>query len=500
MRPPGIAPERRIARGICADRRGVHNAIGRRIEGLDVLLDLDEQRVLHVYDAGPTVHSTAPTDFDAESLAPFASPMPPIEVRQPNGVGYRLDGNVVAWHDWRFHVRVDPRRGLVLSTIGIEDEGRRRSVLYQASLSEMYVPYMDTAPMWADRLYLDLGEYVSDGLAEALEPGVDCPVGAMYFDDVISTESGQPKRRRRVACLFERPAPMPVWRHGVENTTRVDGRVGHELVVRMVATIGNYDYLFDWVFQQNGALRVIVGATGVLEVKTVESKRVAGGQHDVPSARTDETYGHLVAEHLVAVNHDHYFAFRLDFDVDGTDNSFIESRLVRRRLPDMSTRRSLWVLEEHIATSERAARFPSQPHEPSRWRVVSSSRRNAVGQRTGYEVLGHSAVSLLAPDDPAQTRAGFTAHPVWITAYDREQLYAAGAYPTLGAGGDGLPRWSESNRPLENKDIVLWYTVGFQHVPRSEDWPVMPTMSHEFEIRPFVFSAATPPCDCHRSL
>lgn len=205
----------------------------------------------------------------------------------------------------------------------------------------------------------------------------------------------------------------------------------------------------------HGALRVIVGATGVLEVKTVESKRVAGGQHDGPNARADETYGHLVAEHLVAVNHDHYFAFRLDFDVDGTDNSFIESRLVRRRLSDTSTRRSLSVLEEQVATSERAARFPSQPHEPSRWRVVSGSRRNAVGQRTGYEVLGHGATSLLAPDDPAQTRAGFTAHPLWITAYDRDQLYAAGAYPTLGAGGGGLPRWSARDRPLENKDLVV---------------------------------------------
>jgi primary-amine oxidase len=47
----------------------------------------------------------------------------------------------------------------------------------------------------------------------------------------------------------------------------------------------------------------------------------------------------------------------------------------------------------------------------------------------------------------------------------------------------------QANRPIENTDIVAWYTVGFHHVPRAEDWPVMPVMWHDFVIGPFDFSA-----------
>jgi primary-amine oxidase len=33
------------------------------------------------------------------------------------------------------------------------------------------------------------------------------------------------------------------------------------------------------------------------------------------------------------------------------------------------------------------------------------------------------------------------------------------------------------------------------HVPRAEDWPVMPTAWHEFEIQPFDFFARNPALD-----
>jgi primary-amine oxidase len=34
--------------------------------------------------------------------------------------------------------------------------------------------------------------------------------------------------------------------------------------------------------------------------------------------------------------------------------------------------------------------------------------------------------------------------------------------------------------------------MGFHHVVRAEDWPVMPVSWHTFEIRPFDFFDANP--------
>lgn len=55
-----------------------------------------------------------------------------------------------------------------------------------------------------------------------------------------------------------------------------------------------------------------------------------------------------------------------------------------------------------------------------------------------------------------------------------------------------FPAWTSQNRPIENTDIVVWYTLGLHHLVRAEDWPVLPTEWHEFEVRPFDFFDQNP--------
>jgi len=90
---------------------------------------------------------------------------------------------------------------------------------------------------------------------------------------------------------------------------------------------------------------------------------------------------------------------------------------------------------------------------------------------------------------------GFIGHHLWVTPYHPDERYAAGAYPNQSRGGDGLPRWTSADRPIENTDIVLWYTLNFHHVVRTEDWPVMSVVWKGFELRPFHFFDRNPAID-----
>ena len=108
---------------------------------------------------------------------------------------------------------------------------------------------------------------------------------------------------------------------------------------------------------------------------------------------------------------------------------------------------------------------------------------------------GNQATTLLSDDDFVRRRAGFTEQTLWVTPFNPDEMFAAGAYPTVHAADQGLPTWTKKNRPINNEDIVAWYTVGFHHVPRPEDFPVMPVSWHSFELRPVGFFERNPALD-----
>jgi Cu2+-containing amine oxidase len=143
-------------------------------------------------------------------------------------------------------------------------------------------------------------------------------------------------------------------------------------------------------------------------------------------------------------------------------------------------------------TITNASRFMSM-EQPEIWRVINPNVKSPLGYPVSYELMcGENAMSLLVPEDYPQRRAWFTDHQVWVTPYRENERYAAGDDPTQSKPGEGLPAWTKANRPIEDTDIVLWYTVGFHHVPHAEDWPMMPTVWHEFRLKPVNFFARNP--------
>ena len=479
----------RIMMGKCSYRHGVYVGWSRDIEGLQIKVDAAEKKVLQVIDESITAVSQAPVNYQDLETTPRPGTTP-ISLSQPQGPSFKIKGTEVAWQNWRFRFRLDPRLGAIINLAGIQDGDRFRSVLYEGSMSELYVPYMDPAIGWENRVFIDAGEFYATGqILKPLRAEVDCPSNAVYFDSLSWAEHGFPAIHTQVACLFESYAGDPAWRHFEDQ--QLSGSGARVLVLRTAAVVGNYDYVLDWRFERDGNLRIVIGATGIVETKAVKAKNAADSSGHSMAGTPDE-FGHFVAENTVGVNHDHFFSFRLDVDVDGINNSFMPMRLAKRQLSN-PMRKSIWVVEPAIAKTEKEAMMDIHLDRPAMWHFINPNVKGPQGYPTGYELMpGTTAASLLDADDGPQKVGAFSAHQLWVTPYQQDERFASGVYPTQSKGDDGLAVWTKANRAIENTDIVAWYTLGFHHVTRAEDWPVMPVMWHDFVLRPFDFFSQSP--------
>ena len=493
----------RIGWGGCADSEGaISGTWDREVGGLFFVVDMKTKKVLRVSDFGAVPMPATTGVYDGMGGEAVKGTQP-IVTLQPSGPSFTIEKGLVRWQNWRFRFRLDPREGVVLSNVALQDGDKLRSVMYQASLSEMYVPYQDPEETWNSHVFIDGGEYFMNsgpGLIKPLVSGVDCPDYATFFSGFFFRESGEPFERPQLACLFERTKGDPAWRHSDSNGSF--GRPTRELVLRTVATVFNYDYILDWRFAQDGTITGAVGATGILEVKPVTDTDVRQGMssnlqdRDAPGGPVE--FGTLVAPNTDGVDHDHFFSFRLDLDVDGPKNMFMTDKLVPYRVANKESygRHVIWAAQPSMPRTESEAKMNINLEHPAMWRIASSYNHNGMGYNTAFEIMpGLTGTSLLPVEEWPQKRAGFSEHQLWITPYKPEERYAAGTYVSNSRGTDGLPEWTKKNRNIADTDIVAWYTVAFHHMPRAEDWPQMPTMWHEFYLRPFNFYDRNPTLD-----
>lgn len=453
---------RRVAQVQCSEPAGTSiNPFARPLTGLSALVDLDAGVALEILDTGAKP-LPRPAEFETTGKRSSARAFQMAAADQ-----------TIGWEGWTFHWRIDPRVGLVISTAAFDG----RPVLYQGSLSEVFVPYMDADPEWNWRTFLDAGEYGFGRMSTELQAGIDCPEGARFFDATVAWPGdGRPQTLNDAVCVFERDANEALWRHMEELTNTRAGRARFDLVLRQTAELGLYSYTVDWVFGAGGDITVEV---------------IANGIDGVRAATEADTHGRIVAPGLVAPAHDHHFAFRLDTDVDGTSNRFVTGRFALEK-PAAAGGRSVWVLREQAAAREHDAIGRIDLSNPATWRIENSTAKNGLGQPTGYALVpGDNILPLVPPDDPGLSRGGFAAQHVWVTPYQAAERYAAGAYPNQSAGG-GLPQWTAANRAIADTDLVLWYTMGFRHVPAPEDWPVLSARKLKFSLVPFGFFDRNP--------
>ena len=185
--------EHRIVKVDCFDIRGVTTDVfATPIEGLFATVDLDSRSVLEVTDAGVVPIPPGEQDFDLATLGRVRDAKPVVQ-SSPRGSNVSIDGSLIRWQNWSFHLRWDLRAGTVISLASYDDHGKPRPVLYQGSLAEIFVPYQDPTVGWYFRNYMDQGEYGLGSTASPLAHGVDCPANATYLP-VLDEQRGRRHR------------------------------------------------------------------------------------------------------------------------------------------------------------------------------------------------------------------------------------------------------------------------------------------------------------------
>jgi primary-amine oxidase len=485
----GIAEDgrQRLVRALTWVRASpLDNGYARPIENLVTIVDLNAMKVVRIEDGEVVPLPPGDANYTDEAIGTVRTDLKSIEILQPDGPSFQVNGRDIQWQKWRLRVGFNAREGLVLYGITYQDGERERSILERASVCDMVVPYGDPRPHYNRRNAFDVGEYGVGVFANSLALGCDCLGEIYYFDACLNDSQGRPVQIANAICLHEEDVGV-LWKHLDIRTGAVEVRRSRRLVVSFIATVGNYEYGFYWYFYQDGTIQLEIKMTGV----------VSNGA--LPVGEDAPPWGTLVAPGVYAPIHQHFFNARLDVAVDGPTNRVDEVQTVADPAGPENPLQNAFHEVVTPLTREVEAQRLINPLSARYWRITCPGSLNSFGRPTAYRLVpGENVLPFAAPDSPILKRAAFMTKHLWFTKYDPSERYATGNYPNQHPGGAGLPSYVAQNRSLDNEELVVWYTFGAHHVARPEDWPVMPVTSIGFTLRPAGFFDRNPALDVPR--
>ncbi len=474
----------RLARPLCFLRREPgENGYAHPLEGIRPVVDLNTMKVIRVEEHGRWPLPTGSGDYASGRVGEFRTDIKPLVITQPEGPSFALEGNRIQWQRWSVVIGFDAREGLTIHDVRYADKGRERPILYRGSLTEMVVPYGDPRPTQVRKNAFDVGEYGIGTCANSLRLGCDCVGHIEYLDAHLCTSRGELLTVPNAICIHEEDYGI-LWKHTDRRLPDApEVRRSRRLVISSVSTVENYEYGFFWYFYQDGNIQFEIKLTGILSV--------GAAQHG-----EDLAHGAMLNDLLFAPNHQHFFNVRLDMNVDGPGNTVQRLDVVADPVDEANSFANAFRAVATNLKTEKEAMGELNLQTGRTWKIVNPSVKNAVGQPVGYRFFaGDNAVPYGGPSAWWRKRAGFVEHHVWVTPYVEEERYAAGEYPNQSSCTDGLVTWTEQDRPIENTDVVFWYTFGHTHLPRLEDYPVMPTAYIGFLLKPAGFFDQNPAND-----
>ncbi len=375
----------------------------------------------------------------------------------------------------------------MLHTVGYEDGGRVRPILHRASVSEMVVPYGDPGPMHGWKNAFDAGEWGLGRMANSLTLGCDCLGLIHYFDVDVRDRDGRARSRSRTrsACTRRTTGSSGSTSTCTAGTTEV--RRSRRLVVSSIATVGNYEYGFYWYFYLDGTIQLEVKLTGIMSTMAVRARRAS------------PTHASMVAPQLAApvppapVQRAPRHRRRRRAQHGATRST----RSPTPPGPDNPLGQRLRDAPRPRSRTEQQAKRLVDPARSRTWKIVNPDVRNGLGQPVAYKLVPGATPTLLAdPDSSVGRRAGVRhPQPVGHARTDPTSAAPRATTRTSTAAATGSPRGPRPTGPIVDTDLVVWHTFGVTHIPRPEDWPVMPVEYAGFHLVPFGFFDRNPALD-----
>ncbi|KAI8150162.1 copper amine oxidase [Fennellomyces sp. T-0311] len=412
----------------------------------------------------------------------------PIIVQQPQGVSFTVRGNEIDWQKWNMRISMNYREGLVIHNVSYRDGNEVRPLFYRIALSEMVVPYADPNSPHHRKHAFDVGEYGLGLCTNSLTLGCDCLGSIYYFDACFNDHNGKPFHMPNAICLHEEDHGI-LYKHTDYRNGRAHTVRSRRLVISQIVTVANYDYGLYYYFYQDGTFEYEVKATGELNTHVLAEDESPGD------------YGVIVAPQINAQYHQHFFTMRIDPMIDGPNNSVVQVDTYRSPFPTGHKRNQYGNAFVYKPTLLKDT-IEGQAHanfETSRfWKIINQDRIHPYTKEpVGWKIMSHSMAPFYPSEDSVVAeRAPFAKKGLWVTPYDEKQMFAGGFYCNQSDGSDTVEAWANRERQsIVNRDIVLWFTFGLTHLPRVEDFPIMPVEYCSMMMKPTNFFMANPALD-----
>ncbi|EON98289.1 putative copper amine oxidase protein [Phaeoacremonium minimum UCRPA7] len=272
-----------------------------------------------------------------------------------------------------------------------------------------------------------------------------------------------------------------LWKHTIAKTERAVVARMRELVVQFVVTLGNYEYVFAYKLDQAGGITLETRATGIVSVVAIDYGKKS-------------QYGTVVQDGVLAQNHQHLIAVRIDPAIDSYAEGDTGVVVEESKAMEMNEKTNPFGNAYEVVRTpvEKAGWFDAEPKLNRKITMVNWNKTNKhSGRYIGYKFMPEPTQLILAdPRSRVAKRALFAQHHVWVTGHRDDELWAAGEFTNLskhevGGVADMVNRGDWFLDSLEigvNKDNdakarksspVIWNVFGLTHNPRVEDWPVM---------------------------